>query len=110
MAYSIARLDNVDAAVDVLGGAPENPGLIVVHYPSSIEDTIDRIDKPDIASALIPSHLFGTDVVAQCRSSSSKHNRPSDGPVQVLYGRQQSILRRGNGCRGSHFSASRPPV
>ena len=31
MAYSIARLDNVDAAVDVLGGALENPDLNVVH-------------------------------------------------------------------------------
>jgi hypothetical protein len=59
-------------AVDVLGGAPENPGLSVVHYASSIEDTIDWLDEPDNTSVLlIPSSLFGPDVMARCRLSSS---------------------------------------
>jgi hypothetical protein len=72
MAHIIARLDEKDVAMDVLGEAPENPGLSVVHYASSIEDTIDWIDKPGNPSALlIPSHLFGPDVMARCRSSSS---------------------------------------
>jgi hypothetical protein len=44
----------------------------VVHHASSIEDTIDWIDNPDTASTLlIPSHLFGPDVMARCRLSSS---------------------------------------
>ena len=74
MAHIIARLDEKDVAVpvDVLGGAPENPGLSVVHYASSIEDTIDWIDEPDAASALlIPSDLFGPDVMARYRLPSS---------------------------------------
>jgi hypothetical protein len=69
MVQIIGRLDK---DVDVLGGAPENPGLGVVHYAPSIEDTIDWLDKPDNASALlIPSCLFGPDVMARCRLSSS---------------------------------------
>jgi hypothetical protein len=72
MAHLIARLNKVDVALDVLGGDPENPGVSVVHYASSIEDTIDWIDEPDTASALlITSRLFGPDVMARCRSSSS---------------------------------------
>ena len=71
-AHIIPRLDKEDVAVDVLGGAPENPGLSVVHHASSIEDTIDWIDNPDTASALlVPSHLFGPDVMARCHLSSS---------------------------------------
>jgi hypothetical protein len=53
MAHIVARLDKADVAVDVLGGAPENPGLCVVHYASGIEDIIDWIDKPDAASVLL---------------------------------------------------------
>ncbi len=71
-AHIIARLGGKDIAVDGLGEAPENPGLSVVHYASSIEDAIDWLDKPDNASALlIPSQHFGPDVMARCCSSSS---------------------------------------
>jgi hypothetical protein len=75
MAHIVARRDNVDVAVDVLGRAPENRSLSAAHYASSIEDIIDWIDKLDTASVLlIPSHLFGPDVMARCRSSSSSSN------------------------------------
>jgi hypothetical protein len=68
----IARMGGKDVAVDVLGDAPENPSLSAAHYASSIEDTIDWLDKPDNASALlISSRLFGPDVMARCCSSSS---------------------------------------
>jgi hypothetical protein len=71
-AHVVACLDNVNVAVDLLGGAPLNPGRSVVHYASCIEEVIDWIDNPDTASALlITSHLFGPDVMARCRSSSS---------------------------------------
>jgi hypothetical protein len=57
---------------DVLGGAPGNQGLSVVDYASSIEDTIDWVDEPDAASVLlIPSDLFGPEVMARCRLPSS---------------------------------------
>jgi len=82
MAHIVARRDNVDVAVDVLGRASENPGLSAVHYASSIEDIIDWMDKLDTASVLlIPSHLFGPDVMARCRSSSPNTTVP---PRDVL--------------------------
>lgn len=87
MAHIVARLCGNDVAVDVLGGAAENPGLSVVHYASSIEDTIDWIDDPDNASALlITSRLFGSDVMARRPFIFVGHNRPSDGQVQVKHG------------------------
>jgi hypothetical protein len=76
MAHIVACLDKADVAVDSLGGGtPEDPGLSVAHYASGIEDIIDWIDKLDTASVLlIPSELFGPDVMARCRSSSSNRN------------------------------------
>jgi hypothetical protein len=74
-AHIVARLNGVDVAIDVLGEKPENPGLGVVHYASSIEEIIDWIEQLDTASEiLIPSHLFGPDVMARCHSSSSNRN------------------------------------
>ena len=70
-AHIVARLDNVDVTVDLLGGAPLNPGLSVVHYASCIKEVTNWIDNPDTASVLlITSHLFGPDVMARCRLSS----------------------------------------
>jgi hypothetical protein len=72
MAHIVVRVGEEDVAVDVLGRAPKNPGFGVVDYASSIEDTIDWLEKPDKASALLISGcLFGPDVMARCRLSSS---------------------------------------
>ena len=66
----VARLDKDDVPVDVLGTYPQNPELCVVDYASSIEEVIDWIDGTGTASAvLVPSHLFGPDVMVRCRSS-----------------------------------------
>src|SRR6266567_6015016 len=71
-AHIIARVGGKDVAVDGLGEAPENPGLSVVQYASSIEDAIDWLDQLDNALAvLISSRLFGLDVMVRCHSSSS---------------------------------------
>ena len=43
MTLIVARVNKVDVAVDVLGQAPEDLGLGVAHYASSIED-IYRLD------------------------------------------------------------------
>jgi hypothetical protein len=73
-AHIVARRDTVDVAVDVLGGAPENPGLSVAHYASDIEGITDWIEKQDTASVLlIPSELFGPDAMARYRSSSKRN-------------------------------------
>jgi hypothetical protein len=74
-AHIVARRDKKDVPVDVLGGAPENPGLSVAHYASDIEDIIGWIDELDTASVLlIPSQLFGPDVMVRCRSSPSNRD------------------------------------
>jgi hypothetical protein len=58
--------------VDVLGEAPENPGLGVVDYAAGVEDVIRWIEDPDTASAvLVSTNLFGPDVMIRCRSAPS---------------------------------------
>jgi hypothetical protein len=75
--HIVARLDKDDVPVDVLGKYPQNPGLSVVDYASCIEDIIDWIDRVDTAPAvLIPSKLFGPDVLVRCSSSSSDPTVP----------------------------------
>jgi hypothetical protein len=64
MVQIIAHLNGVDVAVqvDVLGGAPQNPGLSVVHYAETIEDVIHWIETLDpVPAVLIARYLFGPD-------------------------------------------------
>ena len=69
MAQIVGRLDGIDMAVDVLGEAPQNPGLGVVHYAADIEEVIRWLETPGVATAvLITSHLFGPDVMIRCSS------------------------------------------
>ena len=73
MAHITACLGGRDVPVDLLGETSHNPGLSVVHFASSIKDTIDWLDNPDKASVLlIPSQSFGPDVLVRCRTNSSK--------------------------------------
>ena len=71
MAHIIARRDNVDVDVDVLGEAPMNPGLSVVQSAENIEEVIDWINNDTASAILIPGYQFGPDVMARCRSSPS---------------------------------------
>jgi len=76
MVQIVGRLDGLDVAVDVLGDAPENPGLGVVHYAAGVEDVIRWIETPAAAPAvLVATHLFGPDVMIRCSS------HPSDSTV-----------------------------
>lgn len=77
IAHIIARLDNVDVDVDVLGEAPMNPSLGVVEYASDINEVIGWFEKDTAAAVLIPCHLFGPDVLVRCHSS------PPNGSVPV---------------------------
>jgi hypothetical protein len=73
MAQIVGRLDGTDLAVDVLGEAPRNLGLGVVHYAAGVEDVLHWIETLAVAPAvLITSHLFGPDVMVRCSSSPSK--------------------------------------
>ena len=73
MAQIVGRLNRTDLAVDVLGEAPQNLGLPVVHYAANVEDVLDWIETSAVAPAvLITSHLFGPDVMVRCRSSPLK--------------------------------------
>jgi len=69
MAQIIAHLDGTYVAVDVLGDAPQNPGFSVVQRADNIKEIINWIEDPtDSPAVLIPSNLFGPDVMARCRS------------------------------------------
>ncbi|KAM6498778.1 hypothetical protein JOM56_006726, partial [Amanita muscaria] len=67
MARIVGRLDGTDVAVDVLGNAPENPGLDVVHYAAGIEDVLKWIENSTTAmpAVLVPNNLFGPDVMVR---------------------------------------------
>lgn len=71
-AHIVARLDGADVSVDIIGDAPQNPALGVVCYGRTIDDIIRWIEGPDPAPViLIPTILFGPDVLARVKLSSS---------------------------------------
>jgi hypothetical protein len=71
-AQVVGRLEGIYVPVDVLGEAPKNPGLGVVHYADSIADIVRWIENPDTAPAvLISSNLFGPDLMLRCKLSQS---------------------------------------
>lgn len=90
MAHIVGRLDGNDVPVDILGDAPQNPGLGVVHYAASIEEIIHWIETPAVAPAvLVTSHLFGPDVMIRCSSSPSNSTVPS---TILLMGQFKSFM------------------
>ena len=71
-AHIVARLDGAGVSVDVIGDAPQNPALGVVCYARTIDDIIRWIEGPDPAPViLVPTILFGPDVLARVKLSSS---------------------------------------
>lgn len=71
-AHLVARLDGAGVPVDITGKAPQNPGLGVVVYAESINEIIHWIEGPDSTPAiLIPSPLFGPDILTRVKLSSS---------------------------------------
>jgi hypothetical protein len=74
--------------VDILGEAPENPGLSVVQYADSMNDILDWIENGAAAPAvLVPNGLFGPDIMMWCRTQ--------DGGSVILMGQAKSYLTGG---------------
>jgi hypothetical protein len=66
-AQIVGRLDGTSVAVDVLGKAPQNPGLGVVHYAADIKDVLEWIQNPTTMPAvLVPHILFGPNIMVRC--------------------------------------------
>ena len=64
----VARLDGDYVPARIMGEAPLNPGLCVVHYAENIKDVINWIEALDPAPAiLIPSNFFGPDVLLKVK-------------------------------------------
>jgi hypothetical protein len=61
----VGHINGAPVPVDVLGKNPENPGLGVVQYAANIKEVIQWIKNPTTA-VLVPSTLFGPDVLLSC--------------------------------------------
>jgi len=67
-AQIVGYLDGTAVPVDVLGDAPQNPGLGVVHYAEGIEDVINWIENPTTTPAILTSSdTFGPDLMIRTR-------------------------------------------
>lgn len=85
-AHLVARLNGAGVPVDILGDAPQNPALAVVFYAQTIEEIIRWIEGPEPASViLIPTFLFGPDILVRVKLSS-----PSPRPLPILMGQLKS--------------------
>ena len=63
-ADELGCLDGISVAVGLLGEAPRNRGLDLVHYAPGIEDILDWIENPTTTlSVFIPGTTFGPDVM-----------------------------------------------
>jgi hypothetical protein len=68
-AQIIGYFNDQHLAVDALGREPQNPALAVVQYADNMDAIIEWIEKrnPNRTSAvLVPTHLFGPDVLIWC--------------------------------------------
>ncbi|KAF8326242.1 hypothetical protein F5887DRAFT_1144981 [Amanita rubescens] len=73
----VARLGGDYIPVNIMGEAPQNPGLCIVHYAETINDVINWIETLDPAPAiLISSNLFGPDVLLKVKLWSESTANP----------------------------------
>ena len=71
-AHIVAQLNGGSVPVDLIGDAPQNPALGVVHCAETIDDIINWIEGSGHAPViLVPTILFGPDVLARVKLSSS---------------------------------------
>ena len=91
MVQIVGCLDGNSIAVDVLGPAPQNPGLSVV-YAADIDDVIRWIQTTTTAPAvLVATHLFGPDVIIRCSSPSL--NSTDEPRINFLIGQLKSYTQ-----------------
>lgn len=64
--YIVGHLNDEEVPVTILEDPPRHPSLGVVHYAKSIEDVIQWLKKSLASSVLVPSHLFGPDMIIKC--------------------------------------------
>jgi len=64
--YTVGHINDKEVPVNILEDLPRNPSLGVVHYGNSIEDIIQWLKESPTSSVLVPSHLFGPDMIIKC--------------------------------------------
>jgi hypothetical protein len=65
-AQMVARMEDGEVVVNVLENPPRYPSLGVVYYANTIEDIIRWFEDSPAPSVLVPTHLFGPDVIIKC--------------------------------------------
>jgi hypothetical protein len=66
MAQIVGRINGKDVVVNVLENPPRYPSLGVVYYGKTIEDIIQWFEESPAPSVLVPTNLFGPDVIIKC--------------------------------------------
>lgn len=64
--YIVGYLNDEEVPVNILEDPPRNPSLGVVQYAESIEDVIQWLKKSPASSVLMPTHVFGPDMIIKC--------------------------------------------
>ena len=64
--YIVGHINDKEVPVNILENLPRHPSLGVVHYANSIEDIIQWLKESPASAVLVPSHLFGPDMIIKC--------------------------------------------
>jgi hypothetical protein len=64
--YTVGHINDEEVLVNIFENLPRHPSLGVVHYANSIEDIIQWLKESPASAVLVPSHLFGPDMIIKC--------------------------------------------
>ncbi len=93
LARVVGCLEGQNVPVGVLGDAPENPSLSVVHFADHIDGIVQWIESRDAPAILISNNRFGPDVIMRCELSSLNSAAP---PEDVFLMGQMKSYTEGN--------------
>ena len=65
-AQIVGRIEGNEVVVNVLENPPSYPSLGVVYYGNTIEEIIQWFEGSPAPSVLVPTNLFGPDVIIKC--------------------------------------------